>query len=50
MTNSGRSTEYLQRLLKIARDNRVRIYFIPGVASLDWDGLFVNVLGCASQL
>lgn len=41
MRNSGPPTEYLQRLLRIARENRVRVYFIEGVTSLDWDGLYL---------
>jgi hypothetical protein len=41
MRNSGPPTEYLQRLLKIARENRVCVHFISGDASLDWDGLYL---------
>jgi hypothetical protein len=41
MTNSGPATEYFQRLMKIARKNRVRVFFIPGDGSLQWDGLYL---------
>jgi hypothetical protein len=41
MRNSGPPTEYLQRLLRIARDSRVRVYFIEDDTSLDWDGLYL---------
>lgn len=41
MRDSGPTTEYLQRLLKIARENRVCVHFIPGDRSLDWDGLYL---------
>jgi hypothetical protein len=39
-TNSTR-TEYLHRLLGIARRNRVRVYFLPRFPGLDWDGLYL---------
>ncbi len=41
MTNSGPPTEYFQRLMKIARENRVRVFFIPGDEKLNWDGLYL---------
>jgi len=41
MTNSGPSTEYFQRLLTIAWENRVRVFFIPGDDRIEWDGLYL---------
>jgi hypothetical protein len=41
MTNSGPPTEYFQRLMKIARENRVRVFFIPDDGNLTWDGLYL---------
>jgi hypothetical protein len=41
MTNSNTATEYLYRLMGIARRNRVQVHFLPRVPGLDWDGLYL---------
>jgi hypothetical protein len=41
MRNSNTATEYLHRLMGIARRNRVQVYFLPSVPGLDWDGLYL---------
>jgi hypothetical protein len=41
MRNSTTATEYLHRLLGIARRSRVRVHFLPPFSNLDWDGLYL---------
>jgi hypothetical protein len=39
--SSDYATEYLHRLLGIARRNRVQVHFVPATPGLDWDGLYI---------
>ena len=43
MRSSRNATEYLHRLTRIARQNRVQVHFLPGnqFPGLDWDGLYL---------
>ncbi len=43
MSTANRVSTYSDYLLRIARDNRVQVHFVPGqpFGQLDWDGLYL---------